>query len=35
MLLKCCTPYASNLENLAVAAGLEKVSFQSSPSERQ
>ena len=33
MLSKCCTQYATNLENSAVAAGLEKVSFHSSPKE--
>ena len=27
--VKCCTQYASNLENSAVATGLEKVSFHS------
>ena len=31
MLLKCCTQYASKFENSAVATGLEKVSFHSSP----
>ena len=31
MLRKCCTQYASNLENSAVATGLEKVSFHSNP----
>ena len=31
MLLKCCTQYASKLENSAVATGLEKVSFISTP----
>ena len=35
MLLKCCTQYAANLENSAVATGLEKVSFHSNPKERQ
>ena len=35
MLLKCCIQYASNFENLAVAEGLEAVSFHSSPNERQ
>ena len=35
MLWKYCTQYASNLENSAVAIGLEKVSFHSSPKERQ
>ena len=29
MLQKCCTQYATNLENSAVATGLEKFSFQS------
>ena len=33
--VKCCTQYASNLENSAVATGLEKVSFHSNPKERQ
>ena len=32
MLCKCCT---KNLENSAVATGLEKVSFHSNPRERQ
>ena len=35
MLLKCCTQYVSILENLAMAIGLEKVSFHSNPKERQ
>ena len=35
MLLKCCTHAPANLENSAVATGLEKVSFHSSPKERQ
>ena len=35
MLLKCCTQYASNLENSAVATELEKVRFHSSSKERQ
>ena len=35
MLWKCCTQYVSNLENSAVATGLEKVSFHSNPKERQ
>ena len=35
MLGKCCTQYATNLENSAVATGLEKVSFHSHPKERQ
>jgi len=35
MLWKCCTQYASNLENSAVATGLEKVGFHSNPKERQ
>ena len=34
MLRKCCTQYAANLENSAVATGLE-VSFHSNPKERQ
>ena len=33
MLWKCCTKYASKLENSAVATGLEKVSFYSNPKE--
>ena len=33
VLLKCCTQYASKLENLAVAMGLEKVSFYSNLKE--
>ena len=33
MLWKCCTQYASNLENSAAATGLEKVSFHSNPKE--
>ena len=33
MLWKCCTQYAANLENSAVATGLEKVSFHSNPRE--
>ena len=33
MLWKCCTQYASNLENSALATGLEKVSFHSNPKE--
>ena len=33
MLWKCCTQYASKLENSAVATGLEKVSFHSNPKE--
>ena len=32
---KCCTQYASILENSAVATGLEKVSLHSNPKERQ
>ena len=32
MLWKCCTQYA-NLENSAVATGLEKISFHSNPKE--
>ena len=35
MLWKSCTQYASKLENSAVAAGLEKVSFHSNLKERQ
>ena len=35
MLLKCRTQYVANLENAAVAAGLEKISFHSSPKEGQ
>ena len=35
MLWKCCTQYVSNLENSAVATGLENVSFNSNPKERQ
>ena len=35
MVLKCCAQYASNLENSAVATGLEKVSFHSNPKEGQ
>ena len=35
MLWKCCTQYASNLKNSAVATGLEKVSIHSNPKERQ
>ena len=35
MLLKCCTHMPVNLENSAVATGLGKVSFHSSPKERQ
>ena len=31
---KCCTQYASKLENSAVATELEKISFHSSPKER-
>ena len=31
MLWKCCTQYASKLENSAVVIGLEKVSFHSNP----
>ena len=33
MLLKCCTQYASKLENSAAAPGLERVSFHSNPKE--
>ena len=35
MLRKCYTQYTANLENSAVATGLEKVSFHSNPKERQ
>ena len=35
MLLKCCTLYASTFGNSAADTGLEKVSFHSSPKERQ
>ena len=35
MLWKCCTQYPANLENSAVATGLEKVSFHSDPKVRQ
>ena len=35
MLWKSCTQYATNLENSAVATGLEKISFHSNPKERQ
>ena len=35
MLWKCCTQYAANLENSAVATGLDEVSFNSNPKERQ
>ena len=35
VLLKCCTQYASNLENSAVAIVLEKVSFPPNAKERQ
>ena len=35
ILWKCCTQYANNLENSAVATGLEKVSFHSNPKDRQ
>ena len=35
MLLKCCIQYVSKLENSAVATGLEKVSFHSTPKEGQ
>ena len=35
MLWKCCTQYASTLENSAVATGQEKVSFHSNSKERQ
>ena len=31
--VKCCTQYAPNLKNSAVATGLEKVSFHSTPKE--
>ena len=33
MLLKCCINMSANLKNLAVATGLEKVSFHSNPKE--
>ena len=33
MLWKCCSQVAANLENSAVATGLEKVSFHSNPKE--
>ena len=33
--VKCCTHMPANLENSAVAAELEKVSFHSNPKERQ
>ena len=33
--VKCRTQYVKNLENLAVATGLENVSFHSNPKERQ
>ena len=35
MLLKSCNHTPANLENSAVATGLEKVSFHSNPKERQ
>ena len=35
MLWKCLTQYPTNLENSAMAKGLEKVSFHSNPKERQ
>ena len=35
MLLKCCIKYASKFGNSAVATGLEKVRFHSSPKEKQ
>ena len=35
MLLKCCIQYASKFGKLAVAIGLEKVSFHSNPKEGQ
>ena len=35
MLWKCCTQMPANLENSAVATGLEKVHFHSNPKERQ
>ena len=35
MLGKCCTPYASSLENSPVSRGLEKVSFHSNLKEIQ
>ena len=33
MLWKCCTQYASNLENSAVTTGMEKISFHANPKE--
>ena len=30
-MLKCCTQYVANLENAAVATGLEKISSHSNP----
>ena len=33
MLWKCCIQYATNLENSAVATGLEKASFHFNPKE--
>ena len=35
MLWKCCTHMPANMENSAVATGLENVSFHSNPKERQ
>ena len=35
MLWKCCTQYAANLENSAMATVLEKGSFHSNPKKRQ
>ena len=35
MLWKCCINMPANLENSAVATGLDKVSFHSNPKERQ
>ena len=35
MLWKFCTQYAANLENSVVATGLDEVSFNSNPKERQ
>ena len=35
MLLKCCIKYPANLENSAVATGLENVNFHFNPKERQ
>ena len=35
MLFECCTQYASNLENSAVATELEKISFHFNPKEEE